>query len=108
MKPVAFSKLAKREIDAAAQWFEDRKEGLGKQFYQRVDEAAEKVERNPNGFQICYKDMRRVGLRQFTEWALYFRILTDDSLVIACISGKRHPALPHERASGVVPIKPEP
>jgi toxin ParE1/3/4 len=106
MKPVAFSKLAKREIDAAAQWFEDRKEGLGKQFYQQVDEAAEKIERNPEGFQKVHQDMHRVGLRQFTEWALYFRILTDGSLVIACISGKRHPALRHERASGVIPIKP--
>ena len=74
MKPVAFSKLAKGEIDAAAQWFEDRKEGLGKQFYQQVDEAAEKIERNPEGFQKLYKDMRHVNLEQFKEWGLFFRI----------------------------------
>jgi hypothetical protein len=107
MKPVSFSPLAKLEIDRAAQWFEDRKEGLGLEFYERVDEAAEKIERNPEGFRKVHRDYRRVTLEQFKEWALWFRILPDNSLVIACLSGKRHPNLAKERASGVIPF-PEP
>jgi toxin ParE1/3/4 len=108
LKPVVFTKLAQREIDAAAQWFENRKEGLGEQFYRRVDEAAGEIELNPEGFQKVYKDMRRVGLRQFKEWALFFRILQDNSLVIGCLSGKRHPTLSKERSLGIIPIpKPE-
>jgi hypothetical protein len=47
MKPVRITKLAQTEIDAAANWFERRREGLGSQFYQRVDEAAEKIGINP-------------------------------------------------------------
>ena len=102
MKPVSFSKFAKLEIDRAAQWFEDRREGLGLEFYDRVDEAAEKIERNPEGFRKVHRDYRRVGLEQFKEWGLWFRIMQDGSLVIAYLSGKRHPNLAKERASGVI------
>jgi hypothetical protein len=51
VKPAAYTKLAQREIDAAAQWFENRKEVLGFQFYERIDEPAEKIALNPEGFQ---------------------------------------------------------
>lgn len=108
MKPVRFSKLAKREIDSAAQWYENRQDGLGAQFYRRVDEAAEKIEFNPEGFQKLYKDLRRVNLEQFKDWGIWFRILPDNSLVITCLSGRRHPTLAQGRAAGVLPIKPEP
>jgi len=41
VKKVRFTKLAWREVNAAAKFFEGRKEGLGLQFYDRVDEAAD-------------------------------------------------------------------
>lgn len=50
------------------------RKGLGTEFYERVQEAADEIELNPEGFQKAYKDMRRVGHEQFTEWALFFRI----------------------------------
>jgi len=104
VKTVRITKLAQREIDAAARFFEGRKEGLGIQFYERVDEATGKIEQNPEGFQKIFKDMRHVNLEQFKEWGLFFRIREDGSIVIACLSGKRHPSLKHERASGVTPF----
>ena len=69
-----------------------------------VDEAVEKIERNPEGFQKLYKDMRHVNLEQFKEWDLFFPIREDGSIVIACMSGKRHPSLKQERAAGVIPF----
>jgi len=51
--------------------------------------------------------MRHVQLEQFKEWGLFFRVKDDGSIVIACLSGMRHPSLKHERAAGVIPIKPE-
>ncbi len=62
---VSLSKLAEREIDAAALFFEDRKEGFGGKFYRRVDEAIGKIELNPEGFRKVYKNLRRVQLEQF-------------------------------------------
>lgn len=98
-KPVVFTRLAQSEIDAAARFYEDCEEGLGERFYRRVDEAAEKIERLPFGFQKVYKDMRRCGLEQFTDFALWFRVLEDNSLVIACLSSRRNPALIKKRAA---------
>jgi hypothetical protein len=72
VKRVEITKLAQREIDAQAAWLERRKEGLGIEFYERVDEAVDRIERNPQGFQTIFKDMRRVTLEQFKEWGRSF------------------------------------
>ncbi|MGH9772582.1 MAG: hypothetical protein ACRD4Q_12950 [Candidatus Acidiferrales bacterium] len=66
-KPVVYTLLAQREIDSAALWYERAKEGLGEQFYRRVDEAAGKIEIAPEEFQKTYKDMRRCSLEQFVS-----------------------------------------
>jgi len=102
VKKVRFTRLAWREVNAAAKFFEGRKEGLGLKFHDRVDEAADKIKLNPEGFQKLYKDMRHVNLEQFKDWGLFFRIRDDDSIVIACVSGGRHPSLKHKRAAGVI------
>jgi hypothetical protein len=105
MKPVRITKLRRPRLTRLQSGSNAVKKGS---FYERVDEAVEKIERNPEGFQKLYKDMRHVNLEQFKEWGLFFRIRDDGSIVIACISGKRRPSLKQERASGVTPIKPEP
>jgi hypothetical protein len=104
---VIFTKVAEREIKAAAKFFESRKEGFGEKFYRRVDEAAERIELNHEGYMPVYRDARRVQLRQFPEWFLWFRIRDEGALVIACLSGKRHPTLAKERSSSVIEIKPK-
>lgn len=106
MKPIVFTKLAQREIDTAAVWYERQREGLGQQFYDQVQEAAEKIQRAPEGYQERYKGVRRAGLRQFTEWGLWYKILPDNSVVIGCLNTRMNPALAKERAAGIIPIHP--
>lgn len=103
---VSLTKAAKREISDAAEFFENRKEGFGEKFNRRVDEAIDKIGLNPEGFRKIYKNLRHVQLEQFKEWGLFFRIENDGSVVIACLSGKRHPSLAQEREAGVIPIRP--
>ncbi len=104
--PVFVTPEARGEINAAAEWYGSKREELRQQFYDRVDEAAEKIERAPEGFQKVYKDARRVTLEQFKDWALWYLARPDKSLVIGCLSGRRHPSLARERASGVIPMRP--
>jgi plasmid stabilization system protein ParE len=101
LKPVSITPLAQREIDAAASFYEGRKEGLGMEFADRVDEALQSIEIAPSGFERIYGDLRRCGLRQFVDWALWYRVLPDQSIVVACLSGRRHPRVAKERAAGV-------
>lgn len=54
--------LAQSEIDRAAAWHESRREGLGVNFFERVDEAIQRIEMNPEGYAVRYKSLRRAGL----------------------------------------------
>jgi hypothetical protein len=49
VKPVIISGLAQGEIDRTAAWYENRKEGLGAEFLDRVKETLERIEANPEG-----------------------------------------------------------
>jgi len=105
LKPVLVTPQARAEINAAASWHDAQREGYGQKFYDRVDQAAEKIEIAPEGFQKVYKDARRVTLEQFSDWALWYQARDENCLVIACLSGRRRPVLVNERASGVIPIR---
>lgn len=107
MKPVRFTPLALWEVDQAAAFHEGRKDGLGVEFYERVDEAVANIRLNPEGYRKLHKNLRRCNLRQFTDGALWFEVQPDNSLVVACLSGRRSPTLVRDRAAGVIP-SPEP
>jgi hypothetical protein len=104
VKTVIVTERAQAEIDQAAAWYEGRREGLGNQFLARVDEAISRIEISPEGYAVAYKDLRRAVLRQFTDYELWFQIRADNSLVIACLSARRRPALIRERQRGVIPF----
>jgi toxin ParE1/3/4 len=109
VKPVVLGRLARREIIATASFYEDRRKGLGAEFTDRVAEALERIELAPEGYPIIHGDVRRVNLRQFRDWALWFRVLPDNSVVVACLSNRINPQIAKERALRVVPIRePEP
>ena len=99
---------ARRDIESAAEWYDNQREGLGLEFTDRVLEAIEAIERNPFGYAKEIGDARRALLRQF-PYALWFKI-ENDAIVIACLHHKRDTRLARERAAGVIeiPKKPEP
>ena len=106
MKPVVLGRLARREILAATSLYETRKPGLGAEFADRIAEALERIRMAPEGYQIIHGDVRRVNLRQFKDWALWFRILPDNTVVVACLSSRMNPQIVKERALGILPIRP--
>jgi toxin ParE1/3/4 len=89
LKPVQLTPAAKSDIADASRWYESRREGLGDEFLDRVDEAIGEIARAPEGFQKVYKQARRVTLEQFRDHALWYVVRPDRSLVIGCLSGKR-------------------
>jgi len=46
-------------------------------------------------------DVRRANIRRF-PFALWFRVIEDGSVVIACLDSRRNPVLALERAKGVI------
>ena len=45
-------------------------------------------------------DVRRINLRQFRDWSLWFRVLADNSVIVACLSNRMNPRLLKKGRSG--------
>ncbi|MBV9266159.1 MAG: hypothetical protein JO061_08330 [Acidobacteriaceae bacterium] len=109
MKPVRFTKVADAEVQARANWYDQRAPNLGTKFLRRVLEAVEKIAQNPLGYERKIGHVRRCMVPRFQD-ALWFVVEPDESIVIACLHGRRSPTLVKERAAGVIPLPrpPEP
>lgn len=81
---------AEADIEAAFNWYEDQEPGLGAEFIRSPDEALESVARQPEAYQVIYRNARRALLRRF-PYAV-FHLLQDETVeVIACMHFRRHP-----------------
>jgi plasmid stabilization system protein ParE len=89
LKPV-FRPQADQEVQAARQWYEEQRPGLGIQFANAIDEAVERIAANPLAFRAVHGETRRAIVRRF-PYGIYFRVLTDEIVVTAVMHGRRHP-----------------
>ncbi len=87
---------AERDIAEAFEYYEQKKLDLGYRFIARVEEAIEQIGTNPTLYAPIIGAARRVLVEQF-PYALYYTI-SDDAIVIACLHGKRNPAIAVKRA----------
>ena len=84
MIAVRFRASAQRDVQQAFEFFEARSAGLGAEFLERVEQATDRISRNPETYQTVFQEVRRANLKQF-KYALFYRIETDGSVVIACL-----------------------
>jgi plasmid stabilization system protein ParE len=85
---VLLTKIAQRDIDKAAEWYERQREGLGFTFLDRVDQGLDKIALNPTGYRKVFGENRRCTLEQF-PYALWFKVEND---VIVEVLANRVPA----------------
>jgi hypothetical protein len=86
---------AKVELRESAQWYEQKREGLGEDFVASVESALEIIEKRPRQFtqlNVGSKDreVRRCVLKRF-PYLIIFEILHDEILVVAIAHSKRKP-----------------
>lgn len=72
-RPVRFSKLARQDIDAAVDWFDAGREGLGDSFLLQLDAAVQRVRRHPEIGSPQAGDTRRTLARRF-PYSLFYRV----------------------------------
>jgi plasmid stabilization system protein ParE len=85
-----FRRAASADVEAALGWYENQRRGLGREFVAAVGAAVTRIEESPLAFPVVRRDIRRAVLQRF-PYALYFRVIGDAVVVIACLHGKRHP-----------------
>jgi plasmid stabilization system protein ParE len=81
---------AEEDIDAAYNWYEDQKEGLGEEFLKELVEYYKKLENLPTAFHKIKRNYRQVALKRF-PYIIVFEILKKEVVVYAVFHTSRSP-----------------
>ena len=81
---------AAADVEEAFRWYEARRDGLGDEFLQVVQSRLQSIGLHPQAAPIGHRDIRRHLLPRF-PYALFYRLIEGEPVVIACFHVKRHP-----------------
>lgn len=70
-RPVIIRPRAEADLQAAKQWYEERREGLGVELVLAARRALRVLRENPERHPLYYRDFRRVLLGRFPYKVLY-------------------------------------
>ena len=82
---------AEGEFRDAVIWYEHQRGGLGSEFILCIDEAIERIRRNPETYPKVYKSIRRIVVRRF-PFALFYEISGAEIRVLAIFHSRRDPS----------------
>ena len=82
------------ELDAlnAANWYNDKLDGLGNEFLLALDAKINAIQRNPNQFYLIYKSIRRALTERF-PYGIFYIIENDSIYILAIIHTSRSPRI---------------
>ncbi|MBO0697535.1 MAG: type II toxin-antitoxin system RelE/ParE family toxin [Zavarzinella sp.] len=91
MKPIVPHPEAEEEFHADVDRYEDESDGLGAKFREAIEQAVEKIRRQPN-FYPLYEDtpFRECPVSRF-PYAVYYLERDDDIWVVAFANQRRKP-----------------
>lgn len=89
---VRFVDEAVKELDDAAQWYEDRREGLGLAFLTAMDRAVESITHRPQAAALVAGvsdelEVRRISIRRFPYFVAY--LVLDEAIVVLAVAHER-------------------
>jgi plasmid stabilization system protein ParE len=90
VKPPIFRPAAAADVEDAYSWYENQRTGLGDDFLAAVGTVVESLAVYPERFPIVYRQTRRANLQRF-PYSLFYRIIDNQVIVVACMHGRRHP-----------------
>jgi len=93
---VNFRPEARDEMKAAAHWYEERRQGLGVEFVNCVEQAIARCCLHPERFAVVLRGARRAPVSRF-PYSIYFREGGDAILIVAVYHNHRRPTGWHGR-----------
>jgi plasmid stabilization system protein ParE len=81
---------AAADIEDAYQWYEAQQAGLGEEFILAADEVIKAVVANPLQFPVIHRQTHSVLFHRF-PYRIFYRIVNDEIVVVACMHGARNP-----------------
>ena len=100
-RPVVFRPEARAEFDAAFDWYEPNRHGLGVDFMAAVHEILDRLADMPESHQQVAPGVRRAVVRRFPYSVLY-RAEADQIVVLAIFHARRDPRIWAQRVQYTV------
>lgn len=85
-------KRAENQINEAYDWYENKKSNLGNDFLTSIEDSLMTIEKDPEAFQLKYKNIRAIYTKHFPYGVFYFQNKSD-IIVIAVFHLSRNPKL---------------
>ena len=78
------------DITEIANWYNEKRSGLGKEFLDELELCIKKIKTNPQLYQVQKKEIRQAILNRF-PYLIMFEIEGNEIIVYSIIHGKRNP-----------------
>ena len=89
---VVFRRAARRELEEAALWYEERRSGLGAEFTAEVERSIELLAEHPQRLPVMHREVRCARVRRF-PYSVFFRVESMRIVVLAVFHARRNPAV---------------
>ncbi len=90
--PIRLLPEARAEFDAAVDWYEQQRPGLGTVFLDRVKDVFTRIAANPQLHAVTYQDVRKAVVQKFPYVVLY-KEEAGEVLIVAVFHTARDPAI---------------
>ncbi len=84
------SPVAEADIEKAFEWYEERGEGLGRDFVLKARNSIKEISTRPFSYPISVGKTRRILLERF-PYSVFYTVVNDVVNVTACIHQRRSP-----------------
>ncbi|GAB4157563.1 MAG: hypothetical protein Tsb009_34650 [Planctomycetaceae bacterium] len=90
---------AEADLEAATLWYNQQHENLGESFLDSVNTTIERIQQNPEGYPIIYKNIRSAMTKKF-PYLVLFEFNVSRVAVLGIIHGHRNPEIWKLRSAG--------
>ena len=91
-KPIVLRRAARAEFDAAADWYEQKRPGLGARFTAAVQQVFDRISANPQLHRVVLRDIRRAVVSGF-PYCVYYRDRPTAVVVLSVFHTSRDPSV---------------
>lgn len=92
MLPMVFRASARFEFDAAGDWYEARRPGLGPRFAATVQSVLDRIASQPDFYAVAMNEVREASVPGF-PYCIYYREEPGQIVILAVFHASRDPTI---------------
>ncbi|MCR9142412.1 MAG: type II toxin-antitoxin system RelE/ParE family toxin [bacterium] len=90
MRSIRFDPLAETDLIEIADYYDNLRDGLGREFLREFTGAMERIVRRPESYRLLERPFHFCGLRRF-KYNVIYRLDPEQILVLMIVHQMRHP-----------------